>query len=166
MTPHNRTIDKCNIFNRQVNPGVASNTLREGWLHLLDRYRWTWFTTLTWRDLPKTYTAINQTKKWLKAIEKDERIDIGYFMCLEYTKLQNRPHTHLIMGNLEGIRRSKWWSTWYTQHGAARILPYDQGKGAGYYLTKYVVKDVYQRASYEIKGLSGLDQLILTGVNS
>ena len=159
MTLQNGTIDKCNISNRQVNP------LRQGWVDLLDRYRFTWFTTLTFRDLPKSYTAINRTKKWLKAIEKDEKIDIGYFLCLEWTKLQNRPHTHLLMGNLEGIRRDKWWSIWYTQYGAARILPFDPARGAASYLSKYVIKDVYQRATFEIKGLEGLNQLMLKGVS-
>ena len=159
MTPQNRTIYKFNIFNRQVNP------LRQGWVDLLNRYQWTWFTTLTWRSLPKTYTAIHQTKKWIKAIEKDEKIDIGYFLCLEWTKLQNRPHTHLLMGNLEGIRRDKWWSTWYTQYGAARILPYNQELGAASYLTKYVIKDIYQRGMFELKGLEGLNQLIFKGLD-
>jgi len=137
------------------------NPLREGWIHLLDRYRWTWFTTLTFRDLPKTYTAINRTKKWLRAIEKDEKIDIGYYLCLEWTKTQNRPHTHLLMGNLEGIRRDKWWCEWYTRYGAARILPFNPARGAASYLTKYVIKDIYQRGTFEIKGLEGLRQLPL-----
>lgn len=141
------------------------NPLREGWIHLLDRYEWTWFTSLTWRSLPKTYTALNQTKKWIRAIEKEEKIDIGYYLCLEWTKTQNRPHTHLLMGNLEGIRRDKWWSTWYTQYGAARILPYNQKLGAAHYLTKYVIKDVYQKGMFEIGGLEGLNQLTLKGVS-
>jgi len=137
------------------------NLLRVAWANLLNRYRWTWFTTLTFRDLPKSYTAINQTKKWLKTIEKAEKRDIGYFMCLEYTKLQNRPHMHLIMGNLEGIARDKWWLSWYTRYGAARILPFNPVRGAAYYLTKYVIKDIYHKAIFEIKGLRGLDQLTL-----
>lgn len=140
----------------QVNP-----LLRQAWVDLLDRYEWSWFTTLTWRSLPKTYTCLNQTKKWLTAIKKQEKRCIPYFMCLEWTRLQNRPHTHLLMANLEGIRRDKWWSTWYTQYGAARILPYNKKLGAAYYLTKYVVKDVYRSGMFEVKGLKGLNQLPL-----
>jgi len=137
------------------------NPLREGWIHLLNRYEWTWFTSLTFRDLPKSYTAINRTKKWLKAIEKAEKRDIGYYLCLEWTKTQNRPHMHLLMGNLDGIRRDKWWCEWYTRYGAARILPYNQKLGAASYLTKYVIKDIYQKGMFEIKGLEGLRQLPL-----
>lgn len=159
MTPQHRTIDKCNTFNRQVNP------LRLAWVDLLNRYEWSWFTTLTFRDLPKTYTAINRTKKWLKAIKKAERRPLSYFMCMEWTRIQNRPHTHLLMGGLEDIRRDKWWSTWYTWYGRARILPYDSRLGAGYYLTKYVIKDIYQSGMFEIKGLKELNQLKLKGVD-
>jgi len=99
------------------------------------------------------------------AIKKQEKRSIPYFMCMEWTKIQNRPHTHLLMANLESIRRDKWWSTWYTQYGAARILPYDSRLGAGYYLTKYAIKDVYQSGMFEIQGLKGLNQLKLKGVD-
>ncbi|MBA7704501.1 hypothetical protein ES703_113313 [subsurface metagenome] len=158
MTPQNRTIDKCNTFNRQVNP------LRLAWVDLLNRYNWDWFATLTFRDLPKSFTAVNRVKKWLMAIQKDEKRAIGYFMATEWFKTRECPHFHLLMGNLEGVRRDKWWSTWYTWYGRARILPYDKGLGAGYYLTKYVVKDVYQSGMFEIGGLQGDRQLKLRGV--
>ncbi len=151
---------KYTTCNRQVNP-----LLRQAWVDLLKRYEWTWFTTLTFRDLPKTYTAINRTKKWLTAIKKTERRPLSYFMCMEWTKVQNRPHTHLLMGNLEGIRRDKWWSIWYTWYGRARILPYDCRLGCQFYLTKYIVKDVYQSGMFEIKGLKELNQLRLKGID-
>ena len=155
MTPVTRSVKKYNTFYRQVNP------LRLAWVDLLNRYEWTWFTTLTFRDLPRSYTAINRTKRWLTAIKKTERRLLSYFMCVEWTRVQNRPHTHLLIGNLEGVRRDKWWSAWYTWYGRARILPYDKGLGAGYYLTKYVIKDIYRTGLFEISGLKGLGQLPL-----
>lgn len=157
MTPTSKSIDKCNISDRQVNP------LRLAWVDLLNRYDWDWFATLTFRDLPKTYTAINRTKKWLTAIKKQEKRSISYFMCMEWTKVQNRPHTHLLIGNLEGVRRDRWWFTWFTWYGRARILPYNKELGAGYYLTKYVVKDIYQSGMFEIEGLQRDRQLKLRG---
>ena len=140
---------------------VKSNPLRQGWVDLLSRYEWTWFTTLTFRDLPKTYTAINRTKKWLTAMKKAEHRSLSYFMCMEWTKVQNRPHTHLLLGGLEGVRRDKWWHTWYTWYGRARILPYDSRLGCQFYLCKYVIKDVYGSGLFEIGGLKGARQLTL-----
>jgi hypothetical protein len=31
---------------------------------------------------------------------------------------------------------------WFKQYGIARILPYDRSRGAGFYLCKYVTKDL------------------------
>ena len=159
MTPQYRTIDKCNTFNRQVNP------LRLAWVDLLNRYNWDWFATLTFRDLPKSYTAVNRVKKWLAAIQKDEKRPLGYFMATEWFKTRECPHFHLLMGNLEDVRRDKWWQVWFTWYGRNRILPYDKEKGAGYYLTKYIVKEESDLAVFTIKGLEYVNQLYLKGVN-
>lgn len=155
MTPKNRTIDKRNRFNRQVNP------LRLAWVDLLNRYNWDWFATLTFRDLPKSFAAVNQVKKWLTAIQKDEKRAIGYFMATEWFKTRECPHFHLLMGNLEDVRRDKWWQVWFTWYGRNRILPYDKEKGAGYYLTKYVIKEENDSALFTIKGLEYVNQLTL-----
>ena len=75
------------------------------------------------------------------------------------------PHFHLLMGNVEGIRRDKYWELWFTQNGRARILPYDPKLGVGYYLTKYVVKDEYTNAeNWQIAGLEYLRQLYFKGM--
>lgn len=155
MTPQSKTIDKCNTFSRQVNP------LRLAWVDLLNRYNWDWFATLTFRDLPKSYTAVNRVKKWLVAIQKDEKRPLGYFMATEWFKTRECPHFHLLMGNLEDVRRDKWWQVWFTWYGRNRILPYDKEKGAGYYLTKYIVKEESNLAVFTIKGLEYVNQLIL-----
>ncbi len=65
------------------------------------------------------------------------------------------------MGGLQDIRRDKWWSTWFTWYGRARILPYDSRLGAGYYLSKYIVKDVYGSGLFQIGGLQEARQLHL-----
>ena len=131
-------------------------------MDLLNRYNWDWFATLTFKDLPKTYTAHNRVNRWLNALEKQEKRKIGYFYkAMEFTR-QGVPHFHLLMGNLDGVRRDKYWDLWFTQNGRARILPYDCKLGAGYYLTKYVIKDEYSNAEqWEIRGLECLNQLCL-----
>ncbi len=80
-------------------------------------------------------------------------------MAMELTRL-GVPHFHLLMGNLDGVRRDKYWKIWFRENGRARILPYNSKLGAGYYLTKYVVKDEYTNAeNWEISGLEYLNQL-------
>ena len=131
-----------------VNRNIV-NPLRQGWVDLLSGYRFTWFTTLTFRDLPKTYTAINRFNAFIRGIQRKEKVDIGYYVGMEFTKL-GCPHFHSLMGNLEGVRRDKWWKWWFTRYGAGRIEPYDPTLGASHYITKYVTKRL---AWYDIQGV-------------
>ncbi len=138
------------------------NPLRQAWVELLNRYNWDWFATLTFRSPPTTYTANNRLKRWIKAIEEQEKRKVGYYKGMEFTRL-GVPHFHLLMGNLDGVRRDKYWELWFTQNGRARILPYNPQLGAGHYLTKYVVKDEYTNVeNWEIEGFEYLNQGCLT----
>ena len=137
------------------------NPLRQAWVDLLNRYNWDWFATLTFRSPPTTYTANNRLRRWLNTIQREEKRNIGYYKGMEFTRL-GVPHFHLLMGNLDGVRREKYWGLWFRQNGRGRILPYDAKLGAGYYLTKYVVKDRYSRTEHwEVVGLEYLGQLCL-----
>lgn len=131
--------------NIQVNPA-----LRLAWATLLDTYQWSWFATLTFAGSPKTWTALNNARKWLKAIQIDENITLPYYLALEYSRVANKPHIHLLMANLQGVSRKKWWFAWYTSYGYARILPYRSEKGASYYISKYVVKDTLGYGMFEL----------------
>ena len=88
--------------------------------------------------------------------------DRKYYKGMELTRL-GVPHFHLLMGNLDGVRRDKYWKLWFDTNGRARILPYNSELGAGYYLTKYVLKDEYTNLeNWEIDGLECLNQTYLT----
>lgn len=138
------------------------NPLRKAWVDLLNRYNWDWFVTLTFRSPPATYTANNRLRRWIKAIEEQEKRKVGYYKGMEFTR-SGVAHFHLLMGNLDGIRRDKYWGLWFTQNGRARILPYNSKLGAGHYLTKYVVKDEYTNIeNWEVEGFEYLNQGYLT----
>lgn len=135
--------------------------VREALVSFLNQFDWDWFTTLTFKNSPKTYTAKNKLNSWIDTLESEENRKIGYYSTMEFTML-GVPHFHLLMGNLDGVSRRKWWEKWYNSNGRARILPYDQEKGASYYLSKYVVKDEYTgQQLWSIRGLGRLKQLRL-----
>lgn len=142
-------------LNSKVHP------VKLGWIKLLSRYEWTWFVSLSFRDLPKTYTAINRAKKWIRAIENKHERYVPYYLCLEFTKRLNMPHIHLLMGNLDGVYRKKWWRIWYTRYGGAHIRVYNRERGGIQYLCKYVVKDLQGRGYFEIRDLHCAIQLPL-----
>jgi len=79
---------------------------------------------------------------------------------MEFTRA-GTPHFHLLLGNLEQTRYSKWTKWWFTNYGYARFKVYDPKKGAIHYLTKYAVKDGHQSGWYDIKGLEYMNQLTL-----
>lgn len=135
--------------------------VRLGWIKLLSRYEWTWYTTLTFRDLPKTYTAINRVKKWLRSIEKAEKRHVPYYLCLEFTKRLHIPHIHLLMGNLDGVYSKKWFNVWLEKWGGAYIDRYNRERGGIPYLCKYVMKDVYGSGHFEIHDLHRAIQIPL-----
>ena len=153
MTHKNGTVSKYITSGRQVNP------LRSAWVKLLNRYNWDWFATLTFNYPPRTYTAQSRVSRWLNTLQRQEKRKIGYYKGMEFTRL-GIPHFHLLMGNLHGVRRDKYWEIWFRENGRARILPYDPRKGAAFYISKYVVKDEYSDTeNWEVRGLEHLNQL-------
>jgi len=52
------------------------------------------------------------------------------------------PHFHALITGVAGLRRDEAWAWWFERYGLARILPYDRNLGAGFYLCKYVVKEL------------------------
>lgn len=134
------------------------NALRQGWCKLLDRYKWTYFLTLTFKDTPKSYTAINRAKHFLTYVEQTVKRKMAYYVCMEFTRA-GTPHFHLLLGNLEGTRYSEWTKWWFTNYGYARFKVYNCKLGATHYLTKYVIKDNYGSGWYDVQGLVYMDQL-------
>lgn len=134
------------------------NFLRQEWCRLLDRYKWTYFVTLTFKDIPQTFTAQNRAKRFLTYVEETVKRKIAYYICMEFSRA-GTPHFHALLGSLEWTRYSEWTKWWFTNYGYARFKVYDPKKGATHYLTKYVVKDNYQSGWYDIQGLQYMDQL-------
>lgn len=142
---------KCILKSKNV------NFLRQEWCKLLDYYKWTYFLTLTFSDVPRTFTAQNRAKRFLSYIERTVKHRIAYYVCMEFTKI-GTPHFHLLLGNLEGSRYSEWTKWWFTNYGYARFKVYNCKQSAIHYLTKYVVKDNYRSGWYDIKGLEYMNQ--------
>lgn len=60
----------------------------------------------------------------------------------EYQHWRGVPHFHALMGGVADLRRDQAWSWWFSRYGIARILQYNPELGAGYYICKYVTKDL------------------------
>lgn len=115
---------------------------------------WDWWATLTFRDRSDDEIA----RGWTKVGVKYSQEAYGRFMAhlrdvrgigeptwvrgTEYPPWRDVPHFHALIGHVHQVRRDEAWSWWFGRYGIARIEPYDRSLGAGYYLCKYVVKEL------------------------
>lgn len=148
-------------FPKKDNYFYAPNkNLREALVSFLGEFKWDWYVTLTFENVSKTFTAWNNVNRWLENLQKGEKRRIGYYIVMELTE-QGAPHLHLLMGNLSGVRTGKWWTLWYEKYGRAKIQEYDPKKGAGYYLTKNIVRDACNNTeSWDLEGLEYLKKVV------
>lgn len=129
---------------------------------------WDWWFTGTFRDRPEEDIARGWTKIGVKYSQRayDGLINhlrdlrgIGeptWVRGMEYQSWRGVPHFHALLGGVKNLRRDEAWSWWFQKYGIARIEPYDRSLGAGYYLCKYVVKELGDiRFSPNIKTISG-----------
>ena len=61
---------------------------------------------------------------------------------MEYQRWRGVPHFHALLSGVGHLRRDEAWAWWFQRYGLVRIEPYDRNLGAGFYLCKYVVKEL------------------------
>jgi len=127
-----------------------------GWLtELGDRVGgWDWWATMTFRDRPAadiargwTKIGVNYADRAWKAFMQELRACRGigeptWVRGMEYQTWRGVPHYHALIGGVGHLRRDAAWGWWFKKYGINRILPYDRELGAGFYLCKYVVKEL------------------------
>lgn len=127
------------------------------WLSKLGE--WDWWVSLTFRDIEAqgTWTRLGWQytgrawREWITELEQryfeqaplNRCLDsIGWVRCREEQKGRGIDHFHALLSGVGELRRDEAWSWWFDRYGMARIEPYDRNKGAGYYLCKYVTKEL------------------------
>ena len=126
-----------------------SNSLSACWGDFLSGFGWDWYVTLTFAGDVKTFTARNRCKAWLKQIEKAAGQPIAWFRGDEYGERFGKFHMHLLIANVAHLHRFTFMQLWADRNGYARIFEFDSNKGAAYYVSKYVTK---QLGEFELGG--------------
>lgn len=144
---------------------MRHNELTDAWGNWIDevgtrRGGWSWYATLTYSKEPEGFKgrsseamggwnkigegyAVRSCDKWLTEVGQIHGMeDFHWFRAMEYQRERGVPHWHLLMGGMGDTRRDECWKEWFGRYGFARILPYDPGLGARFYLCKYVSKDL------------------------
>jgi len=129
-----------------------SQALKQAWGHWLTGLaEWEWFVTMTFRD-PRPAAGTWTKPGWgyakgaWNAFRKAIQGPLGepaWVRCFELQPWRGVPHIHALVGNVDpAIRRMDMVDWCWDRYGMARVLPYDPGQGAGYYLCKYVAKEL------------------------
>jgi len=115
---------------------------------------WDWYATLTFRERSDDEIRRGWTKVGLKYSERAWKgfVDVlracrgigepTWVSCREYQWDRGVPHYHALIGGVKDLRRDEAWRWWFDHYGINRILPYDPSLGAGFYLCKYVTKEL------------------------
>lgn len=112
---------------------------------------WDWYATLTFRDITQrgtwtkpgwqyTQGAFDRFLVFLRELRGLG--DPSWVSCREYQHWRGVPHFHALINGVADLRRDEAWAWWFPRYGFARILPYNPQLGAGYYLCKYVTKEL------------------------
>jgi hypothetical protein len=128
---------------------VQGEELVNEWAAFLDHWPWDWFTTNTFREEIHPESAGKVWNKWLHQLNREifgsrywNRPNDGVIWArgLEYQR-RGVIHFHGLIGRVPELTAPLvWMDKWNDLAGFARIFPYDPGKGARFYLSKYVLK--------------------------
>lgn len=138
---------------------VAREGLKSEWGQWLSRdWDWDWWVTLTYdakkfRSGSPDHTAVGWARSeadfdhWLtdvvhEAVKDDALSPPYWFRGREPNPYRYGTHFHALIGGVQHVSRRAAWQRWFTDHGHARIEPYDPKRGAGFYVAKYVTKEL------------------------
>jgi len=128
----------------------------------LSKYEWDWFWTQTFRDEISDNAALRVVRRTLMTLESLIKGPIGAFYAIEKHKYRGGddpaalcPHIHMLVYGVReaeafGLRRTGVWRMFFERYGRMRLEPYDPGKGATWYVGKYIAKEAFDRGDWGI----------------
>jgi hypothetical protein len=131
---------------------LPKEVVKEHWGDWLSQWRWDWWVTLTFDQkrvgsATSTHTGAGWSlsdRYWYEWLAWAVPNASPYWVrAREPNKSHYGTHFHALVGAVPtATRRTAAFGEWKRRHGVARIEPYDPLQGAGYYVSKYVVKQL------------------------
>jgi hypothetical protein len=116
----------------------------------LSTFSWTFFVTLSFRRPITGGTSFKHFKRLLWYVANKNKVDVRAFAGVEWYHDREGKHIHALIGyDGENTFRSyhEWW---YEHYGLDRWEVYDPRRGAGYYVTKYILKEDNDSATWDV----------------
>lgn len=139
---------------------LSREEVKGAWGEWLSRWQWDWWVTLTYDPKRRpsasaTHTAVGWSlsnrhwHEWLAEAVGDSSGSSPWpgspfwVRGREPNPWRYGTHFHALVGGVgTDTSRKRAWESWFIKHGLARIEPYDPRRGAGYYVSKYVIKEL------------------------
>lgn len=94
----------------------------------------------------KSYKDTINTKRAFGRFINDLQVkynkDVGYFMAVERFKDGQFTHVHAVLSCTGDLRYKQIGETWRERYGRESVERYEKGRGANYYVTKYISKEL------------------------
>lgn len=122
---------------------IQAKQAREAFGEWLSKPPWEWYVTLTFRDeyVPHN-TADKHYYAWMRSLQMACNVKglprPFYYRCTE-PQQRGTLHFHSLIGGVGDVRRLLFKDFWEL-NGFARVEKYDAGKGANFYVGKYLNK--------------------------
>ncbi|MBA7555026.1 hypothetical protein ES705_47671 [subsurface metagenome] len=133
--------------------GTSQAELKQAWGDWVSQlYPWQWFVTLTFRDR----TPEEISRGWTKVGHAYAKTAYNQFLgflqpalgalywcrAFETQYWRGVPHIHALVGGLDSLEYAPVAAWYWQRYGFIRVLEYDEQLGAGYYLCKYIIKEL------------------------
>ncbi len=126
------------------NARVMARDARMAFGEFLSQPQWEWYVTQTFAgDFMSPKLGDKHYYAWLKSLELACKVKgMPRPFYFRVTELQQREviHYHSLIGGVGDIRRLLFKDFWEL-HGFARVEAYEPGRGANFYVGKYLTKD-------------------------
>ena len=112
--------------------------LRSGWGDFLERFHWSHFGTLTFRQERSQQSAVRDFRRWVRRVEQRSGGRVDWMFAVEPT-YTGAAHVHCLLNTTKETTVEKLRDAW--QAGFSKIVRYDRARGARHYLMKNVGTD-------------------------
>jgi hypothetical protein len=112
----------------------------------INKFNWQMWITGTFKPDQSYRDTIKTKKAFMRFIgdlgETYHKTDIEFWLAVERFKHGDFTHIHALLNGLDGLTYRQVGEPWFKRFGRVQVEGYDPTKGANYYITKYVVKEV------------------------
>lgn len=123
----------------------------------LKSYPWDMWATYTFEDKFSPSAARRAFNRHYTRIQSQFERPIPVFWVMEPNPPSEHVHLHSLLGRVSDVPNSakRMFEDWKSRqgHGAADFEPYKENEGVDHYLTKYIIKDKFHQADWDMRNL-------------